>query len=205
MTANWRKDQLPQIMASLAARPGHEAVRTLVADILHNAFGVSWDDISHEVRLPRVHGRIDTMFAGTVFEFKRDLRQETGDVERKMPDYLAERERQTGQKFVGLATDGANFIAYELTNGKLARLSEFAARPDHGAALLAWLEPALSARDDLAPEPLSIQRALGRDSLVFGHAAGTGWALGRTLNSPGSCTEAPALGWAVAGGSTNGR
>jgi len=170
MTANWRKDQLPQIMTTLAARPGHEQVRTLVSDILRNAFGVSWDDISHEVRLPRVHGRIDTMFAGTVFEFKRDLRQELGDAERKIPDYLAERERQTGQKFLGLATDGAIFIAYELADGKLAKLSEHATKPDQGAALLAWLEPALSARDDMPPEPLSIQRALGRDSLVFGYA-----------------------------------
>jgi hypothetical protein len=170
MNSKWRKDDLPQIIAKLAARPGHEAVRTLVSDILRNAFGVSWDDITHEVRLPRVHGRIDTLFAGTVFEFKRDLRQETGDVEHKMPDYLAERERQAGQKFLGLATDGATFIAYEMAGGKLAKVSEYATKPDQGAALLAWLEPALSARDDLPPEPLSIQRALGRDSLVFGHA-----------------------------------
>ncbi len=170
MDAKWRKDELPQIMAKLAARPGHEAVRTLVSDILRNAFRISWDDITHEVRLPRVHGRIDTMFAGTVFEFKRDLRQESGDVERKMPDYLGERERQTGQKFLGLATDGAMFIAYEMAGGKLVKVSEYATKPDQGAALLAWLEPALSARDDLPPEPLSIQRALGRDSLVFGHA-----------------------------------
>ena len=50
------------------------------------------------------------------------------------------------------------------------KLGEFLTRPELGRALLAWLEPALSSRQNLAPEPLSIQRVLGRDSLVFGHA-----------------------------------
>jgi hypothetical protein len=170
MMGIWRKDELPAIAARLAARPGHEAVRTLVAEILRHGFGVSWDDITHEVRLPRVHGRVDTMFAGTIFEFKRDLRIEIQDAERKLPDYLVERQVQTGRKFLGIATDGASFIAYELAEGKLCRVGEHLTRPDGGPALLAWLEPALAARDDLPPEPLSIQRVLGRDSLVFGHA-----------------------------------
>ena len=170
MSNQWRRETLPGLMADLARRPGHENTRTLIADILRNGFGIAWSEIDHEVRLPRVHGRIDTMFAGTVFEFKRDLRQEIADVERKMPDYLAERERQTGRKFIGVATDGATFIAFELADGALAELSRHVTRVDQGAALLAWLEPALSTRDDLPAEPLSIQRALGRDSLVFGHA-----------------------------------
>jgi hypothetical protein len=170
MADTWRGEALEAITSRLATRPGHEAVRTLVGDILRNGFHVSWDEISHEVRLPRVHGRIDTMFGGTVFEFKRDLRQETADVERKLPDYLAEREAQTGRKFLGLATDGASFVAYEMADGRLTRIGEHQTQPDGGDALLAWLEPALSARDDLPAEPLSIQRALGRDSLMFGHA-----------------------------------
>ncbi|MBU6500115.1 MAG: N-6 DNA methylase, partial [Rhodospirillales bacterium] len=40
-------------------------------------------------------------------------------------------------------------------------------RPDD---LLAWLEPAVAGRDDLAAEPLTIQRELGRDSLAWGRA-----------------------------------
>ena len=97
MVETWHATELQQIITRLAARPGHEAVRTLVADILRHGFGVTWDDISHEVRLPRVHGRVDTMFANTVFEFKADLRRELGDVERKMPDYLGERQLPTGR------------------------------------------------------------------------------------------------------------
>src|SRR4029077_15527886 len=39
-------------------------------------------------------------------------------------------------------------------------------------ALLAWLEPALSNRDDLTPDPLTVERELGRSSLSFGRARG---------------------------------
>ena len=38
--------------------------------------------------------------------------------------------------------------------------------------LLAWLEPALSNRDDLIPDPLTVERELGRSSLSFGRARG---------------------------------
>ena len=76
MLGTWRQHDLPEIVANLANRPGHESVRTLVADILRYGFGVAYHAIDHEVRLPEVHGRADTLFGSVVFEFKRDLRQE---------------------------------------------------------------------------------------------------------------------------------
>jgi hypothetical protein len=76
MESTWRQQHLPEIVATLARRPGHESVRTLVADILRYGFGVAYHAIDHEVRLPQVHGRADTLFGSVVFEFKRDLRQE---------------------------------------------------------------------------------------------------------------------------------
>src|SRR5437667_1640377 len=100
MLTTWRQQHLPELVATLATRPGHEAVRTLVADILRYGFGVAYHAIDHEVRLPEVHGRADTLFGSVVFEFKRDLRQELADVFARLPDYLAERERQTGRRFV---------------------------------------------------------------------------------------------------------
>jgi SAM-dependent methyltransferase len=172
MLGTWREQHLPQIVANLANRPGHESVRTLVADILRYGFDVDYHQIDHEVRLPEVHGRADTLFGSVVFEFKRDLRLEQGDVFARLPDYLSERERQTGRRFLGIAADGATFIAYELRQGLLVEIGRHepnAARPD---ALLAWLEPALSNRDDLLPDPLTVERELGRNSLSFGRARG---------------------------------
>jgi hypothetical protein len=170
--STWREQHLPELVATLARRPGHESVRTLVADILRYGFGVAYHEIDHEMRLPEVHGRADTLFGSVVFEFKRDLRQELDDVQSRLPDYLAARERQTRRRYLGVATDGAIFIAYELRGGSLVEIGRHEPNPQRAEALLAWLEPALSNRDDLLPDPLTVERELGRSSLSFGRARG---------------------------------
>jgi hypothetical protein len=172
MQSTWRQEHLPEIVATLAQRPGHESMRTLVADILRYGFGVAYHAIDHEVRLPEVHGRADTLFGSVVFEFKRDLRQELGDVQARLPDYLAERERQTRRSFVGIATDGAEFITYELRGESLVEISRHTPNRADPEALLAWLEPALANRDDLTPDALTVERGLGRTSQSFGRARG---------------------------------
>lgn len=83
MPASWRTDTLPQLAALLAARPGHEAVRTDVTEILRHGLGVRAADLRQEDYRARVKGRIDTLFASTVFEWKSDLRREDGDVRRR--------------------------------------------------------------------------------------------------------------------------
>ena len=172
MTTPWRRQDLPQIVTALATRPGHEAVRTQFAEILRHAFGANYLDLDHEVRMPEIHGRADTLFGATVIEFKRDLRREMDDVLNRLPDYLMDRERQTRRRYLGIATDGATFLAYELREGSLIEIGRHETRPDQPEALLAWLEPALSARDDLPPDPLTILRELGRASLTFARARG---------------------------------
>jgi len=172
MPADWRDADLPDLVATLARRPGHEAVRTLLADLLHNAFAADYAALDHEVRMPEIRGRADVLFGAVVFELKSDLRREIGDVLARLPDYLAERERITGRRFLGVATDGATFAAFELRDGTLAEIGRHEVRADHPDALLAWLEPALSTRDELTPEPLVFRRELGRESLTFGRAKG---------------------------------
>src|SRR5271166_5304454 len=85
---------------------------------------------------------------------------------------IAERERQTGRSFVGIATDGAEFITYEVRGGNLVEISRYVPSRADPAALLAWLEPALANRDDLTPDPLTVERGLGRASQSFGRARG---------------------------------
>ncbi len=79
--------------------------------MLRHAFGATYAGLDHEVRLPEVHGRADMLFGATVFEFKSDLGREMRDVLARLLDYLAERERQTSRKYLGVATDGATFVA----------------------------------------------------------------------------------------------
>lgn len=166
----WRQQQLPEIVASLAAKPGHEAVRTMVTDILRHAFGADYVAIDHEVRMPEVHGRADMLFGATVLEFKRDLGRELDDVHRQLPTYLAERERRTGRRYLGIATDGATFLAFALHGEQLAEIARHETDPRKPQELLSWLEAALSDRDDLAPDPQRIRDVLGRGSLTYGRA-----------------------------------
>ena len=171
MQGDWRQQHLPEIIARLATRPRHEAVRTLIADILHYGLGAAYHELDHEVRMPEVHGRADTLFGSVVFEFKSDLRHELPDVI-TAAGYIASASEQTGRSFIGIATDGATFIAYELRDGALIEFGRHEPHPARADALLAWLEPAISNRDGLVPDALTVERELGRGSLSFGRARG---------------------------------
>jgi len=70
MAGPWRTTELPGIVATLATRPKHETLRTLMQDILHSGFGAAHAEIAHEVYLAEGRGRIDTMFGATVIELK---------------------------------------------------------------------------------------------------------------------------------------
>ena len=56
----------------------------------------------------------------------------------------------------------------------------YATDPERPNELLAWLEPLLSDRPDILPEPRGVAQAFGRDSLTFGQARhGAGRVCGR--------------------------
>jgi hypothetical protein len=173
MNQHWRRDQLPALIAQLASRPGHEQVRVALTRLIVDGLGRQVGSIDHEFRMPLIGGRADTLFASTVFELKTDLRRELPDVEAKLPGYLAERARLTKRPAgLGIATDGATFLAYELRDDRLVKIGEAKADIQDPEALLGWLEPAVSEREDLDPVPITIQRELGRESLTFHRAEG---------------------------------
>ena len=168
MNQNWRRDQLPALIAQLASRPGHEQVRVALTRLIVDGLGREVGAIDHKYRMPLIGGRADRLFASTVFELKSDLRGELPDVEAKLHGYLEERARLTRRPAgLGIATDGATFLAYELRDGRLFKIGEAKADIQNPEALLGWLEPAVSEREDLDPVPINIQRELGRDSLAF--------------------------------------
>lgn len=160
-------DRLREIVSELASRPGHEKVRALVYQLLVDGLGARSTEVDFERPVPEVHGRIDALLGRTVFEFKSDLRRETRDAERKLPDYLTQREAETGEHFVGLATDGATFAPYELRNGTLRRLPSFSAPVESPRDLLAWLSSVVAVSVDLDPTPDTVRRELGRESLAW--------------------------------------
>ena len=164
---------LTSTIAELVIRPGHEKVRVLVHRLLTDGLGVASRDIDFEKSVPEVHGRIDALLGRSVLEFKSDLRAERGDAEDQLARYLGDRERATRQRYVGVATDGAAFTAYERDkDGVLRELARHTTSTDDTHALLAWLQSVLAVGDELAPEPERVRRELGRDSPAYRRAQG---------------------------------
>ena len=163
-------ERLSDIVGELATRPGHEKVRTLVYELLVGELGASSTEIEFERRLPEVRGRLDALLGNTVFEFKRDLTREQRDAEEELSRYLAQRERETGERFIGIATDGARFSPYELRDSSLVGLRPFQTSVDDPHSLVTWLDAAVSVRPDLPPDPITVQRELGRESLAYQRA-----------------------------------
>lgn len=156
-----------EIVTELLNRPGHEKVRMLVSQLLTQGLGARSTDLEFERPLPEVHGRLDALLGRTVFEFKRDLRVELNDAEEELTRYLSEREQATSQHFIGIATDGTQFIPYEIRREKLIRLPPFTPVREEPHLLLEWLDGAVSLQTELKPEPEIVQRELGKGSLAY--------------------------------------
>lgn len=170
MTDSWRQDRLPDIVRSMATRPRHEALRGLVTELLRDGFGAAFSELEHERYLVDNSGRVDVAWGATVIELKTDLRREERDVVARMPDYLADAGARSSpdRTAVGVATDGATFLAYTLDDDALSEIGRLNVDVDHPERLLAWLEPLLSPTPDVVPTALTVTLAFGRHSLAFG-------------------------------------
>jgi hypothetical protein len=156
-----------ELLRHFATRPGHDEVKADFRDLLRTEFGVALSDVDLERRVLDVRGRLDALIGRTVFEAKSNLDNEWADVERRMPDYLVDRERESGERFVGIASDGLKWIVLELSAGTLVRIKETILDPERGEAFLAWLDGAMALKSSLPPEPLTIRMELGGDSVAF--------------------------------------
>ncbi len=163
----------------MAARPSqgerrgrHEALRVLVAELLRQGFGAEFDELEHERYLIDNSGRVDVVWGATIVELKSDLRREAADVLARMPDYLADAAGRgaAGRVPVGVATDGATFLAYTLADGALVEIGRYEVEVEHPDRLLSWLDPLLAPVPEVMPTSIAIALAFGRYSLAFGHA-----------------------------------
>jgi len=164
------KQRTKEILAQLAAKPGHDEVKAAFSELLIEEFGVERHAISFEHRVPEVKGRLDALIGRTVLEAKRNLGAEWGDVERRMPDYLADRERETGERFVGIATDGLKWVVFERQNSQLAKIKETTLDPAKAELFLAWLDGAIALRASLPPDPITVKLELGKESVAYRRA-----------------------------------
>lgn len=159
--------RLSEIVTELVSQPQHEKLRTLVYELLVKGLNASGSELDFKRQMPEVHGCIDALIGRTIFDFKSDLRREQRDVETELPGYLSQREADTGFHFVGIATDGATFIPYELRSGKLRQLETFTTPHDNPRELLAWLSSVVAVNAELRPSSDVVKRELGRSSLAW--------------------------------------
>lgn len=156
------------LLRDLARRPAnHDNVKASFKELLVREFGMERSALDFEVRAPVIAGRLDALVGRTVFEAKRDLGAEWPDIERRMPEYLADRQREYGEPFVGIASDGLRWIALELREGALVRLTETTLDPDKSEAFLAWLDGVIALKRSLPPDPLTVRAELGQESIAF--------------------------------------
>ena len=159
-------EERDKLVSELASRPGHEKVRALLHRLLVDGLGADSRDIDFEKPAPEVCGRIDALLGRTIFELKSDLRRERRDAEDGLTRYLSERQGQTGEKYVGIATDGADFIAFFLRRSHVAEVEAHRTDPAAARNLLAWLQGAVALGEGLLPAPHTVKREFGRESLA---------------------------------------
>ena len=167
-----KENQLKEIVSELLSRPGHEKVRGNLLRLLTDGLGAASTDITFEQQLNRfrVRGRIDALLGRTVFEIKSDLRREKKDVDRQLEIYLKDREAETKETWIGVATDGADYYVGMLRGNKFVELGSFRPIPDELRALLGWLESVVVLNVELLPDVQSIRTELGRDSIHYRRA-----------------------------------
>jgi hypothetical protein len=154
----------------LATRPGHDEVKADFRQLLVEEFGVELAALDFERRVPEVAGRLDALIGRTVFEAKRDLDREWDDVVRRMPDYLADREREEGERFIGIASDGLKWVVFERSGDQLVIIKDITLDPAKPELFLAWLDGAVALKSALHPDPITIRIELGHESVAFRRA-----------------------------------
>jgi SAM-dependent methyltransferase len=169
-------DGIRSLLERLTNRDRVRSEATVQSDVrqllLTGGLGLADHDLSVDLETP-VPGRrrIDVEVGFTVIEVKKDLRSATvvADAQRQLAGYVESRSRQTGQRYVGILTDGADWRAYHLRDGALVEVTRHTlktARPDL-TGLLTWLEGVLATRKNVPPTPGEIVARLGATSASY--------------------------------------
>jgi hypothetical protein len=112
--------------------------------------------------------RIDVEAGCAAIEVKKNLASKTvyAAAVEQLRGYVAQRTEERGLRFVGILTDGAQWVLFHLDS--MNQLSEVGHRdlkgPADALAHASWLETVLATNDRLVPTPSEIDRRLGAGS-----------------------------------------
>jgi SAM-dependent methyltransferase len=167
-----------ELLAQIARRDNTRSEATLQADIrqlvLTAPLSLAAENVvTADLETPvGVRRRIDIEVGSCLIEVKRDLSAGTvlPDATEQLADYLAARQKETGCRYVGILTDGADWrcvcLPGEAGAGPPREVSAHKlspTRPD-AESFLIWLEGVLATARDVPATTREIERRLGAGS-----------------------------------------
>ncbi len=115
--------------------------------------------------------RIDIEIGSSVIEVKRDLRigAVRDDAIEQLLGYVSARSGQTGGRYVGILTDGCEWICYHLDEDQLSEVSRkcISATNTDVDGFVVWLEGVLATVKGLPPTPSEVRSRLGAHSSSY--------------------------------------
>jgi hypothetical protein len=162
---------LDALVAKLADRDGARTEADVQSNIKILFETGPFDLDSSQVRLETQatgQRRIDVEVGFTVVEVKKDLRPATIRKEAitQLAGYVADRTAVLEQRYVGILTDGADWLLYHLESDEtLVEVARFEVRATtETAELTTWLGAVMATKAALTPTPTEVERRLGAAS-----------------------------------------
>lgn len=168
---------LPQLVSRLAKRDQYRTEADIQSDIqtllLHSGLNLHDQQVHLESQLQDgSRRRIDVETGSTVIEVKKSLvnADAVREFERQLAGYVRTRSKQTGGRYVGILTDGAEWRLYSDHGGTFSQVTALtitAKDPDGADRLVAWLEAVMATAEKIKPTPDAIRDKLGETSPSF--------------------------------------
>lgn len=165
--------EINKLLRRIAQPDRARSEATLQADVrqllLTADFGLRDEDLHVDLETAVGDGRrIDVEIGCVAIEVKKSLARPgiLKNAELQLAGYVRARTERTGQLYIGILTDGANWRAYHLVDDRLVEITHHnvsAARPN-ALALFFWLEGVLATGTGVTPTPAEIGRRLGAES-----------------------------------------
>lgn len=162
-------NQFKRMVRVSTSKTEAEIVADIRSFILEAPLQLQEDNLTVELESPVGNRqRIDIQVGSTVIEVKRNLESVASReaAEDQLFGYLDTRTRETGCRYVGLLTDGRNWICYHAIGASLAFVSKISlgAGNDDAIRLCEWLDGVLATSKGIPATAEKVQRLLGFES-----------------------------------------
>ena len=170
-------DNLANIIKELSDRNRKKTeadIQAGIRDLLLQA-PLDLDDDDLEIKLEAQLGdrrRIDIELGSVVIEVKKDLRKGKvlADAIEQLSGYVEVRTQQTGQNYIGILSDGAEWQCFHLKpSKKFVKVSQHLVKSKSPNVndLIAWLDGVLATKKNIIPTPEEIKNKLGAESSAY--------------------------------------